>query len=158
MNNLKETHSNLLHMAQKINSEILSMKHWFDEIPQLVAIGDGVRFVRVNKMFEQVLGWTPDEIVKMQWISLAHPDDIEPTLEAFTRKGNAILSFFNRYRTKEGDYIWLQWTISPLRHGETYISAIPHYESSAFKDFLSKLSNERNSIKSLDFDDLIEVK
>ncbi len=136
----------LLDMAEKINCEILSMKHWFDEIPQLVAIGDGVRFVRVNKMFQKILGWTPDEIVQMQWISLMHPDDIQPTLDIIDPVGGGgLLNLFNRYRTKCGSYVWLQWSVSPMnRFGEVHISATPHYEDSPFAEWLKELGEERH--------------
>lgn len=156
----------LLDMAEKINCEILSMKHWFDEIPQLVAIGDGVRFVRVNKRFQAVLGWAPDEIVQMQWISLMHPDDLQPTLDIIDPNGSPLLNFFNRYRTKAGAYVWLQWSVSPMNQfGEVYISATPHYEDSPFAEWLKELEEERHhnpnkedmsKIEELDMDGLLK--
>ena len=134
-------------MAQKINNDILSMKHWFDEIPQLVAIGDGSRFIKVNKMFESILGWTPEEITKLEWLSLVHPDDFEPTVNEYYASGGCLLNFFNRYRKIDGSYVWLQWTISKLKYGEVYASAIPHLEDSFLRNYFIKLSRERRFFK-----------
>lgn len=150
MSNFKENHSKLLLMAKKVNSEILSMKYWFDEIPHLVAIGDGFKFLKVNKMFEKVLGWAPDEIIKMQWISLVHPDDIEITINLFSSEDVPLTNFFNRYRTKEGQYIWIQWMLSPIKNGQIYISGLPHYENSPLLKFIKTIELERLSSENND--------
>lgn len=155
---MNENFSDLVSLAEKINVEISSMKNWFDEIPQLVAIGDGIRFIRVNVMFEKVLGWKPEEIIKMQWVSLMHPDDIGPTFNVVAPDGHPLLNFFNRYKKKNGDYIWLQWNVSPLTGGETYICATPHFEDSPLRDWLKQLENERhNNPQKGDYGHIIEA-
>lgn len=147
----------LVSLAEKINLELSSMRHWFDEIPQLVAIGDGIRFLRVNKMFKEILGWEPEEIIQMQWVSLMHPDDIGPTLNVIAPDGYPLLNFFNRYKTKNGNYVWLQWNVSPMTCGEVYICATPHLDDSPLCDWLRQLEKERheNPTKE-DYDHIID--
>lgn len=148
----------LVSLAEKINLELSSMRNWFDEIPQLVAIGDGIRFVRVNKMFKEILGWEPEEIIQMQWVSLMHPDDIHPTLSALMPDGHPILNLFNRYKTKDGKYIWLQWNVSPLLGGEVYICATPHLDDSPLHNWLSDLEKERrDNPEKTDYDHIIDA-
>ncbi|MEY2855799.1 MAG: hypothetical protein RLZZ74_108 [Cyanobacteriota bacterium] len=72
-------------------------------------------FVRTNATFSKVLGFTPEEFLAEPLINFVHPEDRAITiaeLENLTR-GEATLSFENRYRTKDGDYRWFLWTANP---------------------------------------------
>ena len=72
--------------------------------------GDG--FIgKINDACERVLGWTADEIVKIKFTDLIHPDDIAATyaLREPMRRGEEITDFENRYRHKDGTYRWLSW-------------------------------------------------
>jgi PAS domain S-box-containing protein len=73
-------------------------------------------FLRVNPAFTRTLGFSAEELRSRPFLDFVHPDDREPTLEAVarqTREGRDILNFQNRYRTKGGDYRWLEWTSRP---------------------------------------------
>ncbi|MDQ3823150.1 MAG: PAS domain-containing protein, partial [Actinomycetota bacterium] len=83
-------------------------------------------FTRVNPAFERVLGFAPEEIVREPYLNFVHPDDRDATLaqlEALATGGQTV-SFENRYRTRRGDYRWLQWTSIPdAEHGVVYAVA-----------------------------------
>lgn len=72
-------------------------------------------FTRVNPLWTETFGYTAKELMSQPFMDLVHPDDLEKTQEVFNRinKENQILSVTNRYRTKSGEYRWLQWTASP---------------------------------------------
>jgi len=68
-------------------------------------------FYRLNANFERVLGYTTAELTACQFIDFVHPDDRAKTqieIEKLAR-GQPAMQFVNRYRHKDGHYIWLEW-------------------------------------------------
>lgn len=69
-------------------------------------------FQRVNPHWEEVLGWSSEELLAQPWMELVHPDDRERTLAEAARiaqAGQDTASFENRYRCRDGSYRWLHW-------------------------------------------------
>lgn len=66
---------------------------------------------RTNPTFLNILGYTLEELSTKPLIDFVHPDDIESTYSAVMKvnKGEDILDFENRYRTKSGEYRWISW-------------------------------------------------
>ncbi len=81
----------------------------------VIAGMDG-RFKRVNPVCKEILGYTPEEFCSIPYLDLIHPDDVEPTIREVKRQthGEKVLSFENRYRTKDGQYRWLSWKSVPI--------------------------------------------
>ncbi len=74
-------------------------------------------FQQVNPAFTRVLGYSEEELLRRPFLDYIHPDDLKPTidiLEKELKKGKKVMRFENRYRTKEGDYRWLDWTSHPI--------------------------------------------
>lgn len=69
-------------------------------------------FQRVNPHWEEVLGWSSEELLAQPWLELVHPDDRERTVAESKRvvqAGQDTASFENRYRCRDGSYRWLHW-------------------------------------------------
>lgn len=68
-------------------------------------------FVKVNKEWESVLGYSSDDLQKRTFLEFVHPDDIEKTLHALSRlkKGEKIMNFVNRFRSHNGTYRFIEW-------------------------------------------------
>jgi diguanylate cyclase (GGDEF)-like protein/PAS domain S-box-containing protein len=68
--------------------------------------------VHLNDAWERVLGWQRDELMGDALMKLVHPDDLERTLAEveLASRGDRTARFQNRYRTKHGDYRWLEWS------------------------------------------------
>lgn len=75
-----------------------------------IASPDGY-FLKVNKAWEQVLGYKTKEIEGQPYLRFIHPDDANQTIDAVEhqRSGGKVFGFVNRYRTKYGDYKQLEW-------------------------------------------------
>jgi len=69
------------------------------------------RFLKLNKQWETVLGYSKEELLGHKFFELIHPDDIKPTIKAVSelRKENEVLNFVNRYRCKDGSYRIIEW-------------------------------------------------
>lgn len=68
-------------------------------------------FLRVSPSCERILGYTQDEVIRMGWAHLVHPDDLEPTQSEVAKQmqGSDTVNFVNRYRCKDGSYKILEW-------------------------------------------------
>lgn len=67
--------------------------------------------VRYNKSWENLLGYSPEEIAGRVFIEFIHPDDKERSMIAFEsilEKGE-LIDFTNRYPAKDGRLIYIEW-------------------------------------------------
>jgi PAS domain S-box-containing protein len=100
------------HMA-RIGDEELEMFALFEMTPDLVCIAgkDGF-FRKINPAVCKKLGYTKKELLARPIFSFMHPDDRERTGKVRERllKGKNLVNFQNRYCTKKGQVIWLEWT------------------------------------------------
>ena len=73
-------------------------------------------FVKISSSFVSNLGYTEQELLENPFMSFVHPEDIEKTIQAMKDLNNGskdVLFFMNRYRRRDGSYIWLSWNAYP---------------------------------------------
>src|SRR3989441_9751325 len=106
------------------------------------------RFTLLNPAWEQVLGWTGEELLARPIQELMHPDDVEQTLTlmlAGSRHPAHLENFTNRYRHRDGSWRWLLW--SARCDGDTWYAAARDMtdrmwlERQALHDPLTRLPN-----------------
>ncbi len=98
-------------------------KTLFDLSSDLLCVAGTDGFFRtVNQAWETTLGWTQAELLERPYVDLVHPDDVEPTMAAAARLagGRRAIDFENRYRCRDGHYVWLQWRTTPGTDGLLY--------------------------------------
>jgi len=69
--------------------------------------------VAINHSWTRVLGWTADELMRMNMVDLAHVDDRERVSQIMTRmvQDRSAVNFFeSRTRHKDGQYVWIAWS------------------------------------------------
>jgi diguanylate cyclase (GGDEF)-like protein/PAS domain S-box-containing protein len=114
----------------------------------LAAISLDGRFTLLNPAWEELLGWSIEELKAHPMQELVHPDDLEQTL-ALTQAGHhrpaQFVNFTNRYRHRDGSWRWLLW--SARCDGEAWYAAAKDVtdrmwlERQALHDPLTKLPN-----------------
>ncbi|HJS23455.1 MAG TPA: PAS domain S-box protein [Pyrinomonadaceae bacterium] len=74
------------------------------------------RFQRINPAFQQVLGFSEEELLAMSLFELVHPDDRARTESGYEKlaTGEPIKWMENRLRTKDGTYKWVTWSYFPV--------------------------------------------
>ena len=89
-----------------------NFEFFFNKTTDLVCVAnlEGY-FVKINKAFTELLGYTEKELTSNLFINYVHPDDVSKTLEELNnlKNGENTFSFGNRYFKKNGEIMWLQW-------------------------------------------------
>jgi PAS domain S-box-containing protein len=128
----------------------------FQTTPDLVCIADKIGYFKdFNPAVTQTLGYTREELLAQPIAMHMHPEDREMTLNrrAMLLKGDTMVNFQNRYITKTGQIIWLEWTSVYLPEKELVfaiaknINARKEMEQQVEKDFM-KLKNQASQFKS----------
>jgi PAS domain S-box-containing protein len=79
------------------------------------------RFLRVNQALCDLLGYTPDEFLRLDADRLIHPEDVAEGLTGMRRLFAGEMTSFaleKRYRHKDGHYLWIRVTSSIARDGQ----------------------------------------
>jgi PAS domain S-box-containing protein len=73
-------------------------------------------FIQLNPVWENVLGFSADELRSKSLLEFVHPEDRTATAEQLIhlKMGSAPGYFENRYRCKDGSFRWLGWTAAPF--------------------------------------------
>jgi len=74
------------------------------------------RFVTMSAACQQILGYSPEELIGRTYLDFVHPDDriITSQEDASITAGQATTSFQNRYLHKNGSVVWLEWAAVSL--------------------------------------------
>src|SRR5258708_2985378 len=69
-------------------------------------------FKELNRAWQDVLGFTKDELLAKPFIEFVHPEDRKSSTAEANKLTASVnpKSFYNRYRCKDGSYRWLSWT------------------------------------------------
>ncbi|SMB82956.1 PAS domain S-box protein [Deinococcus hopiensis] len=69
------------------------------------------RFVTVSAACQQILGYTPEELLGRPYLDFVHPDDrsMAAREDASITAGTATLAFQNRYLHRSGAVVWIEW-------------------------------------------------
>jgi PAS domain S-box-containing protein len=94
---------------------------------ELTAVGAGQaspedgRLLRVNEAHCRIAGYTREELLRMSFIEITHPEDREKDVEKFRRLIRGEIAEYSnekRYLRKDGQSVWVQVHVSLVRDGE----------------------------------------
>jgi len=93
--------------------------HFFNLSLDLMVMMDAEgRMLRVNRRWQDTLGWRPAQLEGKQFFNYLHPDDLQATRTTVMtqlRGGAASVQFENRFRCHNGSYRWLSWFAVTLK-------------------------------------------
>lgn len=108
--------------------------------PDLLAVVDPDGVIEsINPAWEQLLGWSTEELVGHRWMARVSSDDHAVTravLESL-RAGKPVLRFENRWHTRSGGLRTLSWVATP-EGGRFYCSARDVTDINAAADALAR--------------------
>ena len=75
------------------------------------------RFRRVNQRFCDIVGYTPEEITRLTFADITHPQDLGPNLDKVQRLRSGFVREFaqeKRYVRKDGSSVWTSVAVSAI--------------------------------------------
>jgi len=99
------------HSTEADSPGLLALQH----VPDLLVVFEGDRPVWVSESVTALLGWTPEELVRMTVAEVTHPGDMavaEGTMAMLARGLTA--SGVARLRCKDGTWVWMESRIRPV--------------------------------------------
>ncbi|GAB4519274.1 MAG: hypothetical protein OHK0046_27880 [Anaerolineae bacterium] len=103
-------------MEQALKSKYEELDRFFTVALDLLCIADtDGNFLKVNRAWERLLGYTTEELEAHQFLNFVHPDDIDATLVAMAQleRQEEVTNFTNRYLAKDGTYHFIEWRSRP---------------------------------------------
>ena len=91
----------------------------------MAIVGRDFRFVNVNRMFCEMLGYTEGELLTRTFADITHPDHLDKDMAEIKKlyaDGIARYRTEKRYIRKDGSEIWGSLTVTPLRTGKAVSS------------------------------------
>lgn len=92
------------------NADVL----WDMSVDLLAIANQDGYFTRVSPSWQRVLGHSMETLLSRPYIEFVHPDDVASTLQAaagLQEPGAVTIGFECRYRTANGEYRWLEWSV-----------------------------------------------
>jgi PAS domain S-box-containing protein len=104
-------------------------------------------FLKLNKGWEDLLGFTVQELIGRKFLDFVHPADLQITINTMSvlSDGEQVLNFTNRYRCKDGSYRYIEWR-SNLVGDRIYAAA---RDITEHKKLEAELTHSRDQFSSL---------
>jgi PAS domain S-box-containing protein len=125
------TQKNLLDTLQ-LNEEKFQKAFEFAPIGMAIVSTEG-QWIKVNNQVCRITGYTEEELIKLTFQDLTHPDDLNKDLalvEQLLKKEMDNFEMEKRYFHKKGHIVWVHLTVSLVRNNE----GLPLYFISQLND------------------------
>jgi PAS domain S-box-containing protein len=112
----RELENRVQDRTRNLERAMNELDQFFSLSKDLLCIADDHgQFKRVNRAWQETLGWRPEELTAVPFEAFVHPDDRAATRQQVAQlaEGQTTLDFENRYRCRDGSYRWLSWTATP---------------------------------------------
>ncbi|MFW6005020.1 MAG: PAS domain S-box protein, partial [Desulfonatronovibrionaceae bacterium] len=111
-------------VQSKLEQKTRELEDFFDVSLDLLCISDFQgNFLKLNKSWENVLGYSIQELTSHNFMDFVHPDDVSMTRQTLMdlEKDRDVLNFVNRYKARDGSYRYIEWRSHP--HGRLIYAA-----------------------------------
>jgi len=95
------------------------------------------RFLRVNRHLSDLLGYTSDELIALDFMTITHPEEVAEDSKAKSELISGAMDRYTRqkrYRRKDGTFVWTRLTVS-LHRG---VTGKPNYFISIIEDITER--------------------
>jgi len=116
----------ILHNLDRLRKIQEERDRFFNTAVDMLCIMDlNGRFQQINPSWETALRFSSDELRAEPLLDFIHPDDKTSTARALAdlAAGRSLDGLENRFRRKDGSYVWLRWNAAAAEQGLVYASA-----------------------------------
>lgn len=98
--------------------DLLHKSAFYSARPGMALVDPRGQFVRVNPALCEIVGYQEQELRRLTFQEITHPDDLEPDLENVEKLVRGEISGYEmekRYFRKDGSIVWIQLNASVMR-------------------------------------------
>jgi len=152
-------HIELIQMQKQLEQKLVERRLTFERIFNQAPIGISISYssdpsdaisdvdTQINSMFEQIAGRTKEEMIKLGWAKITHPDDLAKDLAYYKRLKSGEIEDYSmekRFVRPDGSVVWVEMTVASLNlPGEKEIAHI-----ALLKDITRRKAIEADLIES----------
>jgi len=118
------------HFGQSKEDQVKLFDALFNQAPIGITISYGKNpdgalveeILNVNPKFEEITGYTKEELLHLGWSKVTHPDDFSKELESFKKLVAGEISSYTmekRYIRRDGSVVWTQIVVAPIDVGRS---------------------------------------
>jgi PAS domain S-box-containing protein len=112
-------------VTEKIQSEesLKISNMFFNMAFDILTVAKDDHFIKINQAFTKTLGYNQEDMDRLKFMDLIHPDDKATATEVLSKhlKGEPVVNFRTRFLCKDGSYKWLDWNSNmDLQQGVFY--------------------------------------
>ncbi len=104
-------------------------------------------FVRINKRYCDIIGYTQEEMISSTFMKITHTDDLQADLNNMQKLKEGKIREFSmekRYYHKDGSIVWVNLTVSPMWN----VGEQPDYHIAVVEDITERRHAEEDLLKS----------
>ena len=111
-----DLHTGIIYAVAKDVSEIIQVENslktanlFFDLAFDILMVANEEHFIKINPTFSKTLGYNQEDMNRIKFIDIIHPEDKKRTQEIIKKhlEGEPIMNFRARFVCKDGSYKWL---------------------------------------------------
>ena len=111
-----DLHKGIIYAVAKDVSEIIQVENslktanlFFDLAFDILMVANEEHFIKINPTFSKTLGYNQEDMNRIKFIDIIHPEDKKRTQEIIKKhlEGEPIMNFRARFVCKDGSYKWL---------------------------------------------------
>jgi PAS domain S-box-containing protein len=111
-----DLHTGIIYAVAKDVSELIQVENslktanlFFDLAFDILMVADEEHFIKINPTFSKTLGYNQEDMNRIKFIDIIHPEDKKRTQEIIKKhlEGEPIMNFRARFVCKDGSYKWL---------------------------------------------------
>jgi len=122
-------HLELIQMQNQLEKKLVERRLTFERIFNQAPIGISISYssdssdaisdvdTQINSMFEQIAGRTKEEMIKLGWAKITHPDDLAKDLAYYKKLKSGEIEDYSiekRFVRPDGSVVWVEMTVASL--------------------------------------------
>ncbi len=133
----------ILETKRKETDATTIQENFFELAPDLMCIASAEGyFTKLSLSWEKKLGFTREELCAKPFQYFVHPDDTDQaavTLDKL-KSGKQVFGVANRYRHKNGQYLWLDWVSYSDENGVIFAVARDITDQKCNEEYIKRLA------------------